>query len=167
MLGVLWADSVFPHHAPTGSRLLRVFIRDSNDTGVGANSDNQLVDIAVTALDDLLQLTGDPTLVDICHWPDSIPHYTLDHVNRVANIERELQAHPNVHLLGNYLHGMSINDCVKNAAQEASRIVAKISLQKEQTGVKDDMSQPSRQLDHMTIKPIAQTLVQSLENQGD
>lgn len=164
LLGVLWADSVFPHHAPAGSRLLRVFIRDSSDTGVGAQSDNQLVDIAVTSLRNLLQLTGKPTLVDICHWPNAIPLYTLDHVNRVANIKRQLQSHPNLHLLGNYLQGMSINDCVKNATQEASCIVTTLSRQKD---IENDLAQSSRLLEHKAIEPIAQTLVQSLENKGN
>lgn len=164
LLGVLWADSVFPHHAPTGSRLLRVFVRGSHDSGAGAKSDNQLVDIAVTSLRNLLQLTGEPTLVDICHWPNAIPHYTLDHVNRVANIERQLQSHPNLYLLGNYLHGMSINDCVKNAAQEASGIITKLSLQKD---IKDDMSQQCRQLDHSAIEPKEPAILQSLENKGN
>ncbi|MCH8823974.1 MAG: protoporphyrinogen oxidase [Planctomycetes bacterium] len=164
LLGVLWADSVFPHHAPKGSRLLRVFIRDSHTNEVDTKSDNELVDIAVTSLRNLLQLTGEPTLVDICHWPNAIPHYTLDHVNRVANIERQLQSHANLHLLGNYLHGMSINDCVKNAAQEASGIITKLSLQKD---IKDDMSQQCRQLDHSAIEPKEPAILQSLENKGN
>ena len=73
LLGILWADSIFPHHAPPDHRLIRVFIGGSRTPDAAERSDDELLSTAMDASRDLLQLSGDPVLVDICRWPAAIP----------------------------------------------------------------------------------------------
>ena len=131
LLGVLWADSVFEHHAPPKHRLLRVFMGGSRRPGMVTMSDKELVDIAFTALRDLLRLTSEPVLIDVCRWPDAIPQYRPGHVQRVAQINQQLQHYPGLHLIGNYLDGISINDCVRTASRAASEIARHIQATKQ------------------------------------
>lgn len=122
LLGVLWTDSVFPHHAPPDRRLLRVFMGGSRRPDMLNKTDTELVEIAVGALRNHLQLTGDPTLIDVCRWPDAIPQCGPGHVQRVAQIHRELEQHRGLHIIGNYLDGISINDCIGNASRVAEEV---------------------------------------------
>lgn len=131
LLGVLWADSVFPHHAPPNRRLLRVFIGGSRRPDMLNKSDTELVEIAVGALRDHLQLTDNPTLIDVCRWPDAIPQYGPGHVQRVSQIHRELERHPGLHLAGNYLNGISINDCIGNASRVAEEVTQHVRQMKD------------------------------------
>ncbi len=130
LLGVLWADSVFGHHAPPNRRLLRVFMGGTRRPDVLTKSDRGLVDIAFTALRDLLRLTSKPLLIDVCRWPDAIPQYRPGHVQRVIQINQQLRHYPGLHLIGNYLDGISINDCVRTASRTASEIARHIQATK-------------------------------------
>ena len=58
---------------------------------------------------------GEPRVLAVARWPRAIPQYTLGHTARVAEIEREATG-AGVRLLGNYLHGVSVGDCVAAAS---------------------------------------------------
>ncbi len=125
LMGVLFADSAFPHHAPREFRLLRVFLGGSRTPDVIARSAEELVDTAQRTLRDVLGVTGEPVLVDVCPYPDAIPQYGLDHIEKVERIRRGVEPLAGLHLAGNYLDGVSINDCVKLGKQVAENVVAR------------------------------------------
>jgi oxygen-dependent protoporphyrinogen oxidase len=126
LMGVLWADSAFPHHGKEGHRLIRVFIGGNRTPDVISHSEDELLTTTAGALRELLQVTGEPTLVDICPYPDAIPQYHLGHVDKVERLRAGAAKVPGLHLAGNYLEGVSINDCVrlgKRVAQEVTQAV--------------------------------------------
>lgn len=113
LMGVLWADSIFPHYAPPGHRLLRVFIGGARDPKAIGLSDGELRSRALTALKDLLELRGDPVLFDVCRYPSAIPQYYRGHREKIAHLRKCIAGVPGLHLVGNYLEGVSVNDCVR------------------------------------------------------
>ncbi len=123
LMGCLFADSVFPHHAPTGHRLLRVFIGGARDPAAVERSDSDLLDTATAALGDLLGLSGEPVLVDVCRYRAAIPQYHLGHAENIRRLRTALAAQTNLHLVGNYLDGVSLNDCVRLATETAKRLI--------------------------------------------
>ncbi len=124
LLGVLWADSIFPHHAPSDRRLLRVFVGGSRTPDAANLSDDELVARAMSGMGDLLQVRGDPVLVDICRWPAAIPQYHVGHLERIARLLAEIEGLGNLNLIGNYLEGVSLNDCVRCATNVADKIIS-------------------------------------------
>lgn len=124
LMGVLFADSAFPHHAPPDQRLLRVFMGGSRTPDIIARSDDELIATARAGLRDTLGVTGQPTLIDICAYPSAIPQYYLGHRERVADLRRHVAELPGLHLAGNYLDGVSINDCVKQGQHLAEALLA-------------------------------------------
>jgi oxygen-dependent protoporphyrinogen oxidase len=124
LMGVLWADSAFPHHAPEGWRLLRVFFGGARTPDVGRRSADELVRTSCAALRDVLGVCGEPVLVDVCPYPEAIPQYYLGHEARIAAVRQHLAALPNLLLAGNYLEGVSINDCVKVGRQVANALLS-------------------------------------------
>jgi len=127
LMGVLWADSAFPHHAPSDQRLMRVFVGGASTPNVNSQSDEELVTTALGALRDLLRITGDPTLVDICAYPDAIPQYHLGHVEKIVRLRQIAATIPGLHLAGNFLDGVSINDCVRLGKQVAHDVITALS----------------------------------------
>ena len=123
LLGVLFADSVFPHHAPPGRRLLRAFLGGSRDPAAIDRPDDQLLAATRDALRRTLGVTGDPVLVDVVRWRGAVPLYAPGHLARVAGVERHASAVPGLHLAGNYAGGVSVNDAVRRGAGVASRLV--------------------------------------------
>ena len=124
LMGSLWADSIFPHHAPPDKRLIRVFIGGARDPGSVDRSDDELLTIAMDSLRGLLKLTGDPVLVDPCRYRAAIPQYHAGHRERIVRLRESTAKLPRLHLVGNYLEGVSLNDCVRLAARVAGEVTS-------------------------------------------
>lgn len=122
LMGVLWADSIFPHHAPDDQRLFRVFIGGARDPDALKLSNDDLIERAQRGLRDVLSIHGDPTLVDVVRYQAAIPQYHLGHRERIAGFRNELRKQPGLFVAGNYLEGVSLNDCVRVGAQCAARV---------------------------------------------
>jgi oxygen-dependent protoporphyrinogen oxidase len=127
VMGVLWADSAFPHHGTPGRRLMRVFMGGPRDPNAIDRSDEELAEIATTALRGPLSLSGEPTMIDVCRWREAIPQYHVGHSGKVQRLDEELQGVPGLHLIGSYLRGVSINDCVRDAAALGDRLITRES----------------------------------------
>lgn len=121
-LGVLWASSIFPSHAPPGHHLIRVFLGGAEDAGGTGKSDDELVALAMEELTELLHLRGRSVLQNVCRYAAAIPQYYRGHCDTVRRIRQGLASIPNLQLVGNYLDGVSINDCVRSARNAASEI---------------------------------------------
>jgi oxygen-dependent protoporphyrinogen oxidase len=127
VMGVLWADSAFPHHAAADRRLIRVFMGGPRDPRAADRSDDELLAVARESIGDLLGLRGDPMLVDVCRWPEAIPQYHVGHGRLIERLETALGHLPDLHLAGNYLRGVSINDCVREGVALGDVIAARVA----------------------------------------
>jgi oxygen-dependent protoporphyrinogen oxidase len=58
-------------------------------------------------------------LTVVRRWPNSLPQYSVGHLDRVAEIESRLHAHAGLTLLGNSLNGVGIPDLIRDARAAA------------------------------------------------
>jgi oxygen-dependent protoporphyrinogen oxidase len=58
----------------------------------------------------------------VWRYPRALPQYNVGHAKRVAEIRRLEEALPNLGLVGNYLTGRSIGDCVELASRVAEKL---------------------------------------------
>lgn len=123
LMGVLWADSIFPHHAPLDHRLIRVFMSGAREPAAVEREDDALLGTAMDALRDLLDLRRDPVLVDICRHRSAIPQYYCGHREKIARLGAVVSGVPGLYLVGNYLEGVSVNDCVRCGTRIADEII--------------------------------------------
>ena len=157
VMGVLWADSAFPHHARQTDRVIRVFMGGPRDPNAAERSDEELLATATEALRGLLDLKGEPTLIDICRWPNSIPQYHLGHTDKVDRLLDEVAAMPGLHLAGNYMRGVSINDCIREATRIASEIVEQMSVDERPHSPAQMNGTAARAAETIGTKPSAAT----------
>jgi oxygen-dependent protoporphyrinogen oxidase len=123
LLGVLWADSVFPQHAPVGHRLIRVFVGGSRDPNAADRSDEELLDNATASLRNLLDIKGRPILADVCRYPKAIPQYHVGHVEKIDRLQAVVADRPGLHLIGNYLRGISVNEAITFGTRTAQELI--------------------------------------------
>ena len=124
VLGCLFTSSLFPGRAPEGCVTLTAFLGGRTDPEAAAWSDEQLGAAVQADLGRALGVRGEPLARVVRRWPRAIPQYERGHGRFVAlqaELERDL---PGLHLAGNYLHGISVPDCVRNATALAERIAA-------------------------------------------
>jgi oxygen-dependent protoporphyrinogen oxidase len=127
VMGGLWADSAFPHHAESDRRVIRVFMGGPRDPSAADRTDSELLATADDALRDLLGISADPVLVDVCRWPASIPQYRPGHTERIDRLSLIVNEVPGLHLVGNYARGVSINDCVREGTLAAGDIIQQLA----------------------------------------
>jgi oxygen-dependent protoporphyrinogen oxidase len=114
----------FDGRAPDESVLIRVFIGGACQGELADLPDAELRAIAIEELAELLQIRGEPALVDIARWPRSMPQYHLGHLERVAAVEQAVAKYRGLELAGNAYHGVGIPHCIHGGEQAAERMLA-------------------------------------------
>ena len=126
ILGCVWNSSLFKDRAPEGKALITVFIGGAGNPDAARLADADLVSTAHRELQRVLGISSDPEIVAITRYERSIPQYNLGHFRRVQQIEQLLRDLPQLRITGNYLHGVSTGDCIKEADRIAREIAASL-----------------------------------------
>jgi oxygen-dependent protoporphyrinogen oxidase len=122
---ITWSSVKFDHRAPEGHALLRVFFGGSRSPRSMELSDAALLDMVRGELDALLGIRSDPLFHRIYRWPRSNPQYDVGHLERVTAIETALP--PGVYVTGSPYRGVGLPDCVKQASETATHVLADLA----------------------------------------
>ncbi len=124
ILGCLWTSSIFPgHRAPHGHVLLRSMCGGARNSDFALQDDASLTSAVRQELDGLLGLNGEPALTSIQRWPQAIPQYVQGHLERREALYETLAKYEGLYVTGNALKGVGVNDCTREAAVVAERVV--------------------------------------------
>lgn len=127
ILGCVWNSSLFKGRAPEHHALFTIFIGGARNTQAVQLPDAELVTLAHSDLQKVLGISSEPRVVTITRWERAIPQYNIGHVERVRRIEELLRDMPGLRLTGNYLHGVSTGDCIKEAERVAKEVGESLS----------------------------------------
>lgn len=114
-LGSIWNSALFTERAPAGWLLTTNYIGGATDPTAIKLNDEELINTVHRDLSKVLNITGEPRRLPITRYERAIPQYNLGHAARVAKLETALHNHPGLRLTGNYLRGVSLGDCIKQA----------------------------------------------------
>jgi protoporphyrinogen/coproporphyrinogen III oxidase len=119
-LACTWTSTKFPHRAPEGYALIRVFVgRAGQDIPW---TDSELLDLAKEELNLTLGITAPPLLQRVFMWEKAMPQYNLGHPELLARIDAGLAKHPGLALAGNGYRGIGIPDCIHSGQLAVERI---------------------------------------------
>ncbi len=121
-LGSIWNSSLFPGRAPEGWIYMTNFIGGATDPEAVKLGDEELIRTVHNDLSKVLGISGDPRRLPITRYERAIPQYELGHAARVERIESELRNISGLWLAGNYLRGISLGDCIKQAERVAIEV---------------------------------------------
>lgn len=127
ILGCVWNSSLFEGRAPRGLALLTVFIGGARNPQAARLEDAELVSTVHSELQSALGIASEPRVVGITRYERAIPQYNLGHRARVQKIESLIEEISGLRLIGNYLHGVSTGDCIKEADRVAKQVAGLIS----------------------------------------
>lgn len=123
ILGTLFASSVFPHQAPEGFYSLRVFVGGVRSSAWVTLPEDELIRRVLDELNRFLPFTKPPISTSVSRWPDAVPQMTPGHVHRINTLTEHLTEYEGLFLAGNYIKGVSVNDCVVNGRETAVQVV--------------------------------------------
>jgi oxygen-dependent protoporphyrinogen oxidase len=124
ILAASWLSSKWPHRAPADSVLLRTFVGGARDPHALERTDAELVAMSVAAIRGVLGISGEPTLARVYRFPRASAQHEVGHVERMAAIDRRLEAHPGLFLTGSGFRGVGIPDCIADARATAAQVAS-------------------------------------------
>ncbi len=127
ILACSFSSRKYPHRAPEGKELLRVFVGGARRPELAEMDDDRLLPLVLDELSQLLHIRGEPCFCRVAHWPATMPQYHVGHKELVAEIEAHAAALPNLQLAGNAYHGVGIPDCIHGGESAAERILESCS----------------------------------------
>ncbi len=130
ILACSFSSRKYPHRAPDGKELLRVFVGGARRPELAEMDDDRLLPLVLDELSRLLHIRGEPCFCRIAHWPATMPQYHVGHKELVAEIEAHAAALPNLQLAGNAYRGVGIPDCIHGGELAAERILRKVACRR-------------------------------------
>lgn len=123
ILGCLWESRLFPDRSPGDQVLVRAMLGGAVDPEASLLDEDAAIGLVQAEVKQLLGLEAPAVYTHVKRWSRAIPQYTLGHGDRVATIERALDARPGLFLAGNSFYGVAFT---KSAASgvEAGRQAA-------------------------------------------
>jgi oxygen-dependent protoporphyrinogen oxidase len=123
-LAVSFSSSKFPHRAPPGCVLVRVFLGGALDPESLALDDDALVSLAVAEAAIVIGASGRPRLVQVDRWANAMPQYHVGHADRVARIETAVARYPGLALAGAAYRGVGIPQVIASGQAAARQVIA-------------------------------------------
>ena len=121
-LACTWTSTKFPHRAPDGHALIRVFVGRAGQEADLPWDEAGLLEIAREELRLTLGITAEPLFTRVFRWEKAMPQYNLGHPARLARLETALDTLPGLALAGNGYQGIGIPDCIHSGELAVERI---------------------------------------------
>jgi protoporphyrinogen/coproporphyrinogen III oxidase len=120
LLATTFVHNKFPLRAPEDRALLRCFFAGANAENVWPLSDEQIVDIVRTELQQIVGVRAAPLFARVYKWKSAMAQYGVGHLDRLDRIERLRQSLPGLALAGNAYRGIGVPDCVRSGRDAAN-----------------------------------------------
>ncbi len=124
-LACTWTSTKFPHRAPEGYALIRVFVGRAGQD-IPWNEDD-LLELAKEELNLTLGITAEPILSRVFMWDKAMPQYNLGHPELLGRIDAALENHPGLALAGNGYRGIGIPDCIHSGELATEKVTRDLS----------------------------------------
>ena len=136
ILAASFSSVKFAGRAPADRVLIRVFLGGALAPEMVDLDDARLLATVRGEMASLLGVAGTPHLVRVLRHRDAMPQYLVGHLERVAEIEAGVAAHPGMALAGAAYRGVGVPDCIRSGEMAAERVLAHIlSGRVERSGV--------------------------------
>ncbi len=146
-LACTWTSTKFPHRAPEGYALIRVFVGragdppdlppfsskstpenngvlpDENGGNEGGRDEESLLALAREELALTLGISAEPLVTRVFFWEKAMPQYNLGHPALLRRIDAALDQHPGLALAGNGYRGIGIPDCIHSGELAAEKVL--------------------------------------------
>lgn len=119
VLGILFESQIFEHRCRDHQVFLRAMVGGVCNSHIIDLSDKEIIDLVKSEIEKTLAPSNGPIQSFIKFWPKAIAQYDLEHGKKCEEINACLKDYPGLYLTGNYLSGVSFNDCIKNSYELA------------------------------------------------
>lgn len=123
LLAATFVHNKFPHRAPDDRALLRCFFAGSNAENIWQLSDDAIIAVVRSELQQILGLRSTPLFARVYKWKSAMAQYGVGHLERLGRIERLRQQSPALALAGNGYRGIGVPDCVRSGSEAVKQVL--------------------------------------------
>ncbi|KAA0273013.1 MAG: protoporphyrinogen oxidase [Chloroflexi bacterium] len=116
-----WTSTKFPHRAPEGYALIRVFVGRAGQD-IPWDKD-ELLALAKEEVKLTSGITAEPIISRVFMWDKAMPQYNLGHPDILKRIDTALEKYPSLALAGNGYRGIGIPDCIHSGELAVERVL--------------------------------------------
>jgi oxygen-dependent protoporphyrinogen oxidase len=128
MLAATFVHNKFPHRAPEDRALVRCFFGGTRDEEIVSSSEEEILRIACTELQQIIGVTAEPRFARVYKWKGAMAQYLVGHLERLDRIERLRRQLPGLALAGNGYRGIGVPDCVRSGKDAATGLLNSLGL---------------------------------------
>jgi len=114
-LGIIFNSRIFPNVAPKDQDLITVMVGGVRQSELINLERGILYEKIIKDIKELISYSGDILIKHDFFWKKGIPQYTLNHDMLIRGISDFQKNNKNFYLIGNYIKGISVSDCILNA----------------------------------------------------
>jgi oxygen-dependent protoporphyrinogen oxidase len=123
LLAATFVHNKFPHRAPDDRALLRCFFAGSGAENLWQLSDDAIIAVVRTELQQIVGLRATPLFARVYKWKSAMAQYGVGHLERLDRIERLRRQLPALALAGNGYRGIGVPDCVRSGQEAANQLL--------------------------------------------
>lgn len=115
LLGAIWNSGIFSERSPKEKRLFTLFVGGARQPDLDPQHSRSHIEQAQQEFEKIMKIESPAVFQDLSYWKCAIPQYSMRHPEILAEIRQAQESLPNFHLIGNYIQGVSVGDCVARA----------------------------------------------------
>ncbi len=127
ILAISFSSRKYPHVAPAGTVLLRIFAGGARRPDLVEQDESRLQGLLLPEVERLLSIQGRPLRTWVFRWRAAMPQYAVGHLDLLQEIRRELAGFPGLGLAGNGYFGVGMPHCIRSGQLAAARVAGQAS----------------------------------------
>tara|TARA_Y200000002_G_C22688537_1_gene666985 strand:- start:5171 stop:6490 length:1320 start_codon:yes stop_codon:yes gene_type:complete len=122
LLGAIWKSSIFPSHTPEGQKQFTLLAGGAHKV-IQKNEITETQNKIIQEFSKIMNINAEPIHSDHMYWEKAIPQQNLGYGIMRSAVSDFMKIQKNFTIGGNYLWGVSIPDCIKQAKLTAQQLV--------------------------------------------
>ena len=122
ILGAIWKSSIFPSHTPEGQKQFTLLAGGAHKV-IQKNEITETQNKIIQEFSRIMNINAEPIHSDHMYWEKAIPQQNLGYWKMRSAVSDFMKIQKNFTIGGNYLWGVSIPDCIKQAKLTAQQLV--------------------------------------------
>lgn len=122
LLACTWVDHKFRGRSPRGCSMVRCYLSGNEALKRMTQDDESIRNDVSTDFQELTGIRRRPEFVEIHRLDRALPQYRLGHLGRMSALRSAIEKEKGLCVVGNYMDGVGIPDCVRHARQAARGI---------------------------------------------
>jgi len=133
-LGGLWTSVMFSKRAPAQYALITLFYGGATDPGILQEDDRKLRKIVMDDLATSMGFSGKEIFFNVTRHAQALPAYNMGHLDRLSRAKQAAACSTSpIWLVGNYMGGIALPDCVDLAESCADEMAKSMSSQSDES----------------------------------